>query len=158
MTATHDFEEILDKILSILKESFNDKLSEIETDKGDGLSLPTVDPNAYFLQSMNDDAANYDPIIFYGLENVETENQGPHTSEKLFISVVILLSDNGRGDINKIMFRYSKALKEVFEENWQIAQSSARINVNRSTVVPFESLNGAETFKAVGVELEVNLA
>lgn len=156
--ARHDFEEILESVKQIIVDNFNPKLISITTEKGDSIVLPPVQDNAYFMQSMDDRAANHDPIMVYGIENIETVSIGPQSSEKIFISAVVLLTDNGRDDINLIMFRYSRALKEIFEENWYIHNSSSKINVNRSTVVPFESLDSTATYKAIGVEIEINLA
>ena len=155
--AKHDFEEILDSVKSIVSDKFNAKLTSITTEKGDSLILPPVDANAYFLQSLDEAAANFDPFIAYGIENIESTSLGPHTAERITMSVVIVLADNGRNDINRIMFRYSRALKEIFEENWQIHNSSSKINVNRSTVVPFEALDSSATYKAIGIEIEVTL-
>ena len=156
--AKHDFEEILNSIKSIVSDKFNAKLTSITTEKGDSIVLPPVEANAYFLQSLDEAAANFDPFIAYGIENIESTSLGPHTAEKITMSVVIVLADNGRNDINRIMFRYSRALKEIFEENWQIHNSSSKINVNRSTVVPFEALDSSATYKAIGIEIEVTLS
>jgi len=156
--ARHDFEEILESVKQIMVNNFNAKLTSITTEKGDSIVLPSVDANAYFLQSMDEREASFDPIIVYGIENIETDSKGPFSSEKIFISAVILLSDNGRNDINLIMFRYSRAFKEIFEEKWQIHNSSSKINVSRSTVVPFEALDSSATYKAIGIEIEINLA
>jgi len=155
--AKHDFEDVLAEIKSIVSSNFNTKLSALETEKGDGITLPTVDSNAYFMQSMNDDAANFDPFIVYGIEDIQTDSIGYQSSEKIFVSVVILLSDNGRDAINEIMFRYSRALKEIFEENWQLNKFGIKINVTRSTVVPFVALDSSASYKAVGIEIEINL-
>ncbi len=156
--AKHDFEEILDSVKAIMVNNFNTKLTAITTEKGDSIVLPEVVAEAYFLQTLDERAANFDPFIVYGIEDIETVSIGPQSSEKIFISVVILLTDNGRNDINRIMYRYSRALKEIFEENWQIRNSSSKINVSRSTVVPFEALDSSATYKAVGIEIEINLA
>lgn len=156
--AKHDFEEILESVKQIIVDNFNTKLLALATEKGDSIVLPPVETNAYFMQSMNDRAANFDPIMVYGIENIETNNLGPMSAEKIFISAVILLVDNGRANINLIMFRYSRALKEIFEENWYIHNSSSKINVSRSTVVPFEALDSSATYKAIGIEIEVNLS
>lgn len=156
--AKHDFEELLESVKQIMVDNFNTKLLSITAEKGDSLLLPPVTGSAYFLQSMDERASNFDPFILYGIENIETVSIGPQSSEKIFISTVILLADNGRAEINKIMFRYSRAFKEIFEENWQIHNSSSKINVSRSTVVPFEALDSAATYKAIGIEIEINLA
>lgn len=156
--ARHDFEEILESVKQIMVDNFNTKLTSITAEKGDSITLPEVVDAAYFMQSMNDAAANFDPIIVYGIENIETVSIGPQSSEKIFISAVVLITDNGRDDINLIMFRYSRALKEIFEENWQIHNSSSKIRVSRSTVIPFEALDSSATYKAIGIEIEINLA
>lgn len=156
--ARFDFEDILNNVKTIISDNFNDKLAALETEKGDGISLPRVDSNAYFLQSLNDEAANFDPFIAYGIEDVQNTPNGPHNAETIIISAVIVLADNGLENINLIMFRYSRALKEIFEENWQIRNPSTRININRSTVVPFEALDSSATYKAVGIEIQVNMA
>jgi len=158
MSADSDFETILEDVKQIIVDNFNTKLLTIATEKGDSITLPPVDNAAYFLQSMNDDATNFDPIIVYGIEDIQTVSSGPNSAENIFISVVILLADNGLNDINKIMFRYSRALKEIFQENWQIDNSSTKINLTRKTVVPFVALDSSATYKAIGVEIEVNLA
>jgi hypothetical protein len=156
--ARHDFEELLEDVKNIVINNFNNKLTALSTEKNDGIILPELNANAFFLQSLNDSIANFDPFIAYGIENIVPSNNGPQNSERIFISVVIVLSDNGRNNINQIMFRYSRAMKEIFEDNWQIANSSTRIGISRSTVVPFEALDSSATYKAIGIELELNLA
>lgn len=153
----HDFEEILENIKTIMTDDFNTKLSSITTEKGDALVLPEVVTNAYFLQGLDESIVNFDPFIVYGIVDIETTSLGHTSAEKILISAVIVLADNGRDEINKIMFRYSRALKEIFEEGWQIVASSTRINVTRTTVVPFESNDSSITYKATGIEIEVTL-
>lgn len=158
MALRHDFEQILDEVKAIMIANFNTKLTQITTDKGDSIVLPPVDTDAYFLQSLDEEAVNFDPFVAYGIEDIESNSNGHLTSEKIFITVAVVLVDNGRNDINRIMFRYSRALKEIFEENWQNHNTSTKINVNRSTVVPFQALDSSATYKAIGIEIEVNLA
>lgn len=153
-----DFESILDNVKTIMVDNFNTKLTEISNEKNDDIILPEVDSNAYFLQSLDERAANFDPLIAYGIEDIETTSIGPRSAERLLISAVITLSDNGRDEINRIMFRYSKAFKEIFQENWQLVDSSTKINVTRSTVVPLQSLDSSATYKAIGVEIEITIA
>lgn len=153
-----DFESILDSVKSIMVNNLNTKLTSIETEKDDDIVLPEISSSAYFLQSLDEAAANFDPFVAYGIEDIETTSLGPHSAEKLFISAVIVLTDNGRDEINRIMFRYSRALKEIFEENWQLVDSSTKINITRSTVVPFKALDSSATYKAIGIEIEITIA
>jgi len=156
--AKQDFEDILDSVKAIMVAKLTAKLTQIDTAKNDGITLVPVSEKAYFLQSLDEEVANFDPFIAYGIADIESTSVGPKVAEKIFISIVIVLADNGVNDINRKMFRYSRALKEIFQENWQIHDSSSKINVTRSTVVPFESLDSSAQYKAIGIELEVNLA
>lgn len=155
---SRDFESILDSVKTILVDNFNTKLTEISTEKNDNITLPPIDSNAYFLQSLDESIANFDPFIAYGIEDIETTSIGPRSADRLLISIVIVLADNGRDNINRIMFRYSKALKQIFEDNWQLVESSTKINISSSTVVPFRSLDSSATYKAVGIEIETTIA
>lgn len=156
--AKFDFESILESVKQIMLDNFNNKLASITAEKGDGLVLPEVVPNAYFLQSLDESIVNFSPFIAYGIVDIETTSLGHTSAEKIIISALIILDDNGRDNINKVMFRYSRAFKEIFEENWQIVASSTRINVTRTTAVPFESNDSSITYKATGIELEITLS
>jgi len=156
--ARHDFETLLDEFQSMISSNLNTKITSIVSDKGDSITPPALDSNAYFLQTLDEAVANFDPFLVYGIEDIQIISDGPLTHEKIFISAVIVLTDNGRSNMNRIMFRYSRALKEVVEENWQIDNTSSKISVNRSTVVPFESMDSSATYKAIGIEVEFNLA
>lgn len=152
-----DYETILTEIKSIISSNYNTKLTEIDAEKSD-FTLPTVDSNAYQLQSMNEKVLNYDPFILYGITSVETESNGPQISERIRMELWIIKADQNENNINEMMFRYLRAFKEIFEENWQINNISTKINVNNATVLPLESLNSSESYKAVAIEIEVYLA
>ena len=143
--ARHDFETLLDEFQSVISSNLNTKITAIVAEKGDSITPPALDSNAYFLQTLDEAVANFDPFMVYGIEDIQIESEGPLINEKVFISAVIVLTDNGRTNMNRIMFRYSRALKEVLQENWQIDNTSSKIRVNRYTVVPFESLDSRTT-------------
>lgn len=152
-----DFEDVIDGIKSIMVAHLNNKLDQISTEKGDSIPLPHIVDSGYYLQSNNDEIINADPFIAYGISDVENESQGPHSIEKLMIHIHVIISERGRSDINRVMFRYSRALKEIFEEHWQMLSPSCRIYVSRLNVVPFESLDGSEQYKAIGIELNITI-
>jgi hypothetical protein len=158
--ARFDFEDILDDIKTVLVANLNTKIGLLNTEKNDGISIPTIKDQAFFMQSLDDSAANFDPFIIYGVEDIEVIEpiHVGRTAERIFISVIIVLTDNGRLNINNILFRYSRILKEIFETNFQNKNISNRIKVNRLSPVPFKALDGSETFKAIGVMLETVLA
>ena len=157
--AKYDFEDILDDIETVLAANLNTKIGLLNTEKNDGITIPTIKDQAYFLQSLDDSVANFDPFVIYGLEDIEVIEPGVgRTAEKIFIYVIIVISDNGRLNLNKILFRYSRILKEIFKTNFQNKNISNRLIVNRLSPVPFSALDGSETYKAIGVMLETVLA
>lgn len=152
-----DFEDILDNVKTVLTNNLNTKIVSINSEKDDGIDVPSIDNNAYYLQSLDYEIMNHDPCIVYGIEEIETDEKSyGHTLEKLFISIVVLLSDNGRKEISRIMFRYSRALKEIFEENFRNINSNNYL-IDRLTPVPFENLDGSQTYKAIGIIIETDL-
>jgi hypothetical protein len=151
-------ETVAEQLKAILVADFNNKLTEISTEKGDSVELPSVDDEAYAFQTMDNKVINYDPFICYGVEDVENISNQQSSAEDVTYSAVIVLGDNGRQDINRIMLRYSRALKEVFEANWQNYNTGTNIEVSRSTVIPLEALDSSATYKAVGVQLKVVLS
>lgn len=152
-----DFEDILNSIKQILVANLNDKFLEISAEKNDGLVIPPVVDAAYLLQTLDERVANYSPFIVYGIIDIENIVNGPQIAKRLVIEVVFVLDDNGREEINRVLYRALRALEEVFSENWEMLSASTRVNVTSSTVVPFSGLDSSATYKAVGVQLEIVL-
>ena len=152
-----DLEIVLDSIKTIMVDNFNNKLAEITAEKNDGLVLPEMVDAAYILQTLDERITNYSPFIVYGIIDIENIPNGPQVAEKLIIEVVIVLDDNGREEINRVLYRYLRSLREIFEEGWQIVNQSVRISVTSSTIVPFQNLDSSAIYKAVGVQLEITL-
>ena len=73
--ARYDLEDCLDDIEAILKAKLGAKIAAIEAEKiskGKGIDLATVQADAFFRQTWSDKILNYDPGIFFGIENPET--------------------------------------------------------------------------------------
>lgn len=156
----YDAESLIADLETILKADLNDKLSEITAEKGDGLELKSVDSNAYIFQTQNDTIANYDPFIYFEISEVETLGIGPATSEKIFVTIVILVVDSGQDlSIGKRLIRYSRALKEVIEANWDKIPHTLKMSVKSLSPSPFRYAfaNSADTYRAVGVQVEANI-
>jgi hypothetical protein len=158
MATRNDFESVLDDVKLIMTTHLNTKITAIVADKGDGITPPAINANAYFLQTLDEAIANFDPFVAYGIQDITSvDTQYGQSQQQISISIVIVLSDNGRSDINRVLFRYSRALKEIFEENFKNANIGNKIIVRQFTPVPFEALDSSMEFKAIGVILETHL-
>lgn len=155
----YDVENLLSDIQSLLTTYLNTKLSEIDTEKNDGITLKQVDSSAYFLQTLDGKAANFDPFILYGVDTIESDGRRSATLRKYQISVVIVLADS-RSEVTPAarMFRYLRALEEVFEEHW--AENGNAINLVIQSLEPVEIklFNTSQPYRAVGVRFEAGLA
>lgn len=156
MSARIDIETVSDAIKEILISYLNDKITSINSEKSDGIECQSINENAYFFQSMNENLANFDPFIFFGLNEVETISDYSFSALKLTFGVTIIMADGGRKEITRMAFRYLRALREVFEEHWSDI-GGLKVKIDSLTPVDLQSLNSSLAYKAVGVTLEISL-
>jgi hypothetical protein len=161
--ATYDIETLLDDIETLLKANLNTKIAAIEAEKtalGKAVGLPSVDTNAYFQQAWSDKILNYSPAIFYGLEQIQASGSHSATLEayKIFVEVVIVDSGMDTFTKNRI-HRYSRALKEVFQENFDRLPWGNRINIETVRPISFKlEEDSSEEIKVGGVSIVTALA
>lgn len=154
----YDLESLMNDVKTILTSNLNTKIGDINTEKSDSITLLTVDNSAYFLQDLNSETVNYNPFIFYSCENIEGTGEGPNTPQEFLINIILVLADqSGYSDLSTRMFRYSRALKEIFEENFSIKSNSNFISINILAPIPLTTLNESREFKAVGIQIKSSI-
>ena len=158
--AKYDLEKLLNDIETILKANLNTKLAAIDTEKADSITLATVDSTAYVRQSLNGETVNSDPFIFYGVDEIETvEGLGFGTNAKYSITVMLILADmNADLDIANRMFRYLRAIQEVFQENWNETDNGVKLFISSLAPIAVTDMDTNATYRAIGVKLEATLA
>lgn len=157
--AKYDTERFLEDIKAILTSKLNAKFLEIDTEKADTITLKPVGSTSYFLQGLNERAANLDPFVVYGYEPGDTKSIGSSSAQDILVSVVIVVSDHGSDLMNTQMLRYARALKEVFEENWQMVEFSTKLRINELEPINLKlDADGDNQYKAVGIQILTNLA
>lgn len=147
----YDTENFLTDLVTFLKANLNTSITAMNTLKGDTI-LKAIDNNAYFIQTLNDKSANYDPFIFIVVENMVTlgERIG-ETATQLVISLVIIYQ-NFDDSFNR-SFRYQRILKELLEEKLNIGGRNMKIE----TLVPMaiDVMQSGLTCDATGLRLNV---
>lgn len=153
-----DFETILDEVKTVMTANLNTRISAITAEKGSGVSLRTIDSAAYFLQTLDSRPAMFDPFVFYGISNIEGDGGHSATPMKLTMFCIIVCSDDGEDDQTaRRMFRYQRALREIFEENFELPESSVKLSVSSLVPVEVTLLNTTQSHRAIGVELVADL-
>lgn len=154
----YDIEDILADIKTALTDNLNTKIAAITTEKNDGITLATVDSNALFMQSLDNEMTNYDPFVFYGITDITTTNAGPYPANEYTIAVFLTVADDGSGEeMTKKALRYHRALSESFTEHWNKSAARNKIEISNLAPLEIEMLNTSKEFRAVGIELRTTI-
>tara|TARA_B100000749_G_C18315739_1_gene418678 strand:+ start:174 stop:647 length:474 start_codon:yes stop_codon:yes gene_type:complete len=154
----YDLELLMADVKTIMTSNLNTKIGDINTEKSDSITLLTVDSSAYFLQDLDHSTINHNPFIFYSCEDIEGTGLGPNTPQEFIINCILVLSDqSGYTDTSIRMFRYLRALKEIFEENFSIKSNGNFISINTLAPIPLTSLNETEEFRATGIQIRTSI-
>lgn len=148
-----DAEDILVEIQTYLQANLNTKIAEINSEKNDSITLNSVSTDAYFLQTLNDSIANFDPYILIGLDDMPSVGIGPATLKTLTFTVVLVLADTQDLLIGRRMLRYGRALEEIFNEGFQRILPFVSFKVNSLVPIAITSVNSNDPYRAVGVEV-----
>lgn len=156
----YGIEELLDDVATLLTTYLNTKITEINTEKSnDAYSIEAIDSGAYFLQTMDEKAANYKNFVLYGVSDIETVANGPSTSQNITVEVTIVMHDP-RENVNvaKRCYRYSRALREVIQDNWHLATNAVKIEVESLVPAEFELWDNSSAYRAIGIQIKANIA
>jgi hypothetical protein len=157
--AKYDLESLLADIKALMLANLNNKITEINTEKNDSIVLAPVDADAYFLQQMNGRQMNWPVGIVYGVDDIQSGNRGPLSNSKFQLSAIIIVTDTGEDiEIGTRMFRYSRALEEIFRENWTKGNNAVKLEISSLVPIPLTNLNSSEQYRAVGLQIDASLA
>jgi len=111
---------------------------------------------------LGDGENNFDPFIIYGVQDFpDSRGIGPQTAVRHSLYVVVVLQDNGNdSNLIKRLWRYQRALRELFEFNWATAATGKGVKfvVGNLTPTPLELLNRSQPDRAIGITLDVVIA
>ncbi len=155
---TYDIEMLLSDIKSVLLANLNTKITALNSEKNDSISLTAIDSTAYALQSLNGANINFDPFIFYAVQDVKSVGQAGATSMIVDVVVAVVKEDQGMDlDIANRMFRYGRALKEVFEENFDQNAGAVKLTIQSLVPVEFMLMNSSFNHRAIGVLIQAEI-
>ena len=152
--ARFDVETLLEKLESKLKVSLNQKLSAINTEKGDSLLEPIPD-KAWIFGSLDDRAKNFKDFVFYYVDTIDTKVAGSRTSEEYTIEIDLFLFDRQDEKIQKRILRTHRALRESVVETWEkVGIGIDRVEVESLVPIDVKLNNSSFYHKILGVSLK----
>jgi hypothetical protein len=154
----YDIENFFDDLKAFLQANMNTKLAAIDAEKADGITLGTISNAAYFFQTLGDEIANYNPFVFYGIDQLPANAIYSNVDAAITAQVVIVLSDDENDpNIMKRLLRYQRALIELFESNYAGISKIGKILVSGLAPAPLALAGRAGLDRVIGVNLEVHL-
>lgn len=154
----YDLERLLADLQMIVETYLNDQLDAISSEKADGIALDHVATSAYAFQEMNSKIMNYNPFVFYGIDNIQTIQEGPAHAQSCDITFLLLRTDGGEDtSIMTKMLRYGRALREIFRDHWTWPDSQVKIAMKSLEPVNLKLINSDDPYRAVGVMISVVL-
>lgn len=155
-----DLEFTLLRIRDFLVTNLNTAIGDLNTAKNDSVVLQTVSNNAYFLQTLNQAIANYNPYVLLGVTDIQGDRSTySGTVKLLFFQVVIVVADTDDLDlqIGIRMLRYLRILEELFNKGFNKVMPSAKFTVNSLVPITLTALDSNDRYRAVGVEIVTGL-
>lgn len=149
-----DIEDLLSGIEDALKRELNAQIQAVEAEKaaqGKAIGLPVVDPRAYFEQTWSNEIMNRAPAIFFGLADTLPDGAGPATAQVVRIFVEMVTIDSGQDVYGlKRVHRYTRAIRQVIENNYDRFSQAGRIKVKTVEPASFKVSEDASNNIRVG--------
>lgn len=154
----YDPESYLLAIETHLKANLNTEIASLNSEKNDSIVLKTIVSEAYFLQTLNDTVANYNPHILIGLDDIQGNGNGPGTLKVLTFTIVIILEDRGEDlFIGRRMLRYGRVLEDLLNRSFNKIIPHATFVINSLVPIAITSVNSNDPYRAVGAQIVASL-
>lgn len=158
--ARYDIESLMNSISSIVTTHISAKITSINSEKNDSIVLKDIPSGAVIIQSMDGKQANYNPFIYIGAVDIQGEDT-PLTGrcvQKIDVAVLIALADEGQDvEIWKRLFRYQRAIREIFEENFDFVSGHFNLKVKSQVPIELALVNNSYSHKASGVVVSAEI-
>lgn len=152
--AKFDIESFRDYFLGLFQANLAAKVSEINSEKNDGITIVDI-PAAQYFNDLNAAVVNYHTFIFYGFPEIKTtDRRGTSFSLEITMSVEVVISESegGTETENKIM-RYTRALAEIIAESAKHPQIS-ELEIELFAPISLQLNLGSPVTKAGGINIK----
>lgn len=161
----NDIEKVEKEILKIIQAKFPDKITEINTEKNkdlapeDQLVLKNVSNDKYFSDFYQKELTP-SLFIFFGIEQAEMQSIGSDSAETWSIFYHVFIEDeNNLSKIRSQVLRYTRALKEIINENSdKISRFCSKGEISSLTPENVEDITNDTPFKMGGIEFKITLS
>jgi hypothetical protein len=157
----YDAELLETDLLNLVQSNLPAKIAEITAEKADSIVVD-VPLNEQYLNSTDDQVDNFTLTVIYGLTDGEPFSISSGTAENnryMFLIYIDELNEQP-GVVRKKLFRYIRALKEIFEENFDRLPCVSKLDLQ--TVAPtsasWDKNERSPVYKVGGVYISTSIA
>jgi len=155
-----DVEVLENQLLALVKAKLPAKLAEITTEKADSITLE-VPTDAQYFNTTDDEVnvSNQPLLVRYGLEDQSPNSISSATAEDNVYIFLIYLNDLNKkaGVLRKKLFRYIRAFKEIFEENFDAFPHVSKMIIKTIAPQMWMENETSPVYKVGGVYIETSL-
>ena len=103
------------QVFEAIKTNLNTRIAAINAEKNDGITLRSLDSNAYYYEDFGQDQPVYDPVVIFAVNPEEAETLAGESHEELSVSIQMVISSQAVASsetLFKTIARYRRAIKE----------------------------------------------
>lgn len=152
-----DTEIICDRLKAHVQNRLNAELDKINQEKNDGITLDHVSNDAYFFESLNDEAHNFDPFIFYFVDSVTSEVRGQSFAKAVNLEFDLMVVDNGDSHISRKLLRYTRVMETVLAESFTKVMPSNNADLETLEAIDVKLRNSSKIHKAIGTRISFTI-
>jgi hypothetical protein len=154
-----DIEVVCIAVETFMKARLNTKLAEIDAEKADGMTSPTVPDEAYVFEYWGEEFANFNPVVLIGIAGMDaSDGPGPGVVQTVRLQVGVVLTDDGTPNIVRKLLRFQRALTEIFTKEWDTVYRAVKFRVSGIEPFPVSLLHRDQPDRMIGITLEFSLA
>jgi hypothetical protein len=153
----YDVEKLLDAIEAYFKANLNNKITQINTEKGDTL-LDPVNQSAFLLGNLESENKSYSPFVLIQIADVTSSFAGNAVAENYQIEVLMFLQDDYNSTNNwRQVLRYWRALKEVSSDAWDRVAKGMQADISSLAPVSFKETQTSNPMRVFGVQISFTI-
>jgi hypothetical protein len=153
-----DIETFIDGLSTSLKTKLNQKITALNTEKGDAL-LDQIPEKAWIFGSLDDTVKNFADFAFFFVDSIDTKVAGPILAEEYTIEIDLFIYDRQDSKIQKRILRLHRALREAIAETWdKVGMGYDRASIESLTPIDVKLNNSSYYHKIVGVSLKFSIS
>jgi hypothetical protein len=153
----YDVEKLLDAIEAYFKANLNNKITQINTEKGDTL-LDPVNQSAFLLGNLESENKSYSPFVLIQIADVTSSFAGNVVAENYQIEVLMFLQDDYNSTNNwRQVLRYWRALKEVSSDAWDRVAKGMQADISSLAPVSFKETQTSNPMRVFGVQISFTI-